>query len=212
MSNVVIIIQILFVTLGMIVLGMGLNYILGLRKEALREMRKKAKNLQERIKNAQLLGDYQLMAQTQQESLQFMKLMMKKQFIPLCLRCVIFISIFAVLGIIYSDYKSGLLPFPLLIFGSGWVAIYIIFSISISLIIYGVKRLYRKITGKGTKTQSYLKEIMGIISSPQQSNELPFQISSNTQNYANDYRDVNAGRTNEDVSPRKNSWKDRIEE
>ncbi len=212
MSNVVIIIQILFVTLGMIVLGMGLNYILGLRKEALREMRKKAKNLQERIKNAQLLGDYQLMAQTQQESLQFMKLMMKKQFIPLCLRCVIFISIFAVLGIIYSDYKSGLLPFPLLIFGSGWVAIYIIFSISISLIIYGVKRIYRKITGKGTKTQSYLKEIMGMISSPQQSNELPFQISSNTQNHMNDYRDVNVGRTNEDLSPRKNSWKDRIEE
>lgn len=212
MSNVVIIIQILFVTLGMIVLGMGLNYILGLRKEALREMRKKAKNLQERIKNAQLLGDYQLMAQTQQESLQFMKLMMKKQFIPLCLRCVIFISIFAVLGIIYSDYKSGLLPFPLLIFGNGWVAIYIIFSISISLIIYGVKRIYRKITGKGTKTQSYLKEIMGIISSPQQSNELPFQISSNTQNYTNDYRDVNVGRTNEDLLPRKDSWKDRIEE
>ena len=212
MSNVVIIIQILFVTLGMIVLGMGLNYILGLRKEALREMRKKARNLQERIKNAQLIGDYQLMAQTQQESLQFMKLMMKKQFIPLCLRCVIFISIFAVLGFIYSDYNSGLLPFPLLIFGSGWVAIYIIFSISISLIIYGVKRLYRKITGKGTKAQSYLKEIMGIISSPQQSNELPFQISSNTQNHMNDYRDVNVGRTNEDLLPRKDSWKDRIEE
>ncbi len=209
MSNVVIIIQILFVTLGMIVLGMGLNYILGLRKEALREMRKKAKNLQERIKNAQLLGDYQLMAQTQQESLQFMKLMMKKQFIPLCLRCVIFISIFGVLGIIYSEYRSGLLPFPLLIFGNGWIAIYIIFSISFSLIIYGVKRIYRKITGKGTKTQSYLKEIMGIISSPQQSNELPFQISSNTQN---DYRDVNVGRTNEDLLPRKDSWKDRIEE
>jgi len=212
MSNVVIIIQILFVTIGMIVLGMVLNYILGLRKEALREMRKKAKNLQERIKNAQLLGDYQLMAQTQQESLQFMKLMMKKQFIPLCLRCVIFISIFAVLGLIYSDYRSGLLPFPLLIFGNGRVAIYIIFSISISLIIYGVKRIYRKITGKGTKTQSYLKEIMGIISSPQQSNELPFQISSNTQNYTNDYRDANVGRTNEDLSPRKNSWKDRLEE
>lgn len=209
MSNVVIIIQILFVTISMIVLGMGLNYILGLRKEALREMRKKAKNLQERIRNAQLLGDYQLMAQTQQESLQFMKLMMKKQFIPLCLRCVIFISIFGVLGIIYSEYKSGLLPFPLLIFGNGWIAIYIIFSISFSLIIYGVKRIYRKITGKGTKTQSYLKEIMGIISSPQQSNELPFQISSNTQN---DYRDVNVGRTNEDLLPRKDSWKDRIEE
>ena len=212
MSNAVIIIQILFITIGMIVLGMVLNYMLGLRKEALREMRKKAMNLQERIKNAQLIGDYQLMAQTQKESIQFMKLMMKKQFIPLCVRCVIFISIFAVLGAIYSDYRSGLLPFPLLIFDSGWVAIYMIFSISISLLIYGVKRLYRKITGKGTKKQSYLKEIMGLISSPQQSDELSFQISSNTQNSMNDYRDINAGRTNEDLSSRKNSWKERIEE
>ena len=193
MSNAVIIIQILFITIGMIVLGMTLNYMLGLRKEALREMRKKATNLQERIKNAQLLGDYQLMAQTQKESIQFMKLMMKKQLIPLCVRCVIFISIFAVLGFIYSDIPN-LLPFPLLIFGSGWVAIYIIFSISISLLIYGVKRIYRKITGKGTKSQNYLKEIMGMISSPQQNNTPPFQISSNTQNYTNDYRDINVGR------------------
>ena len=212
MSNVVIIIQILFVTIGMIILGMILNYFLGLRKEAQREMRKKALNLQERMRNAQLLGDYQLMAQTQQESIQFMKQMMKKQFIPLCIRCVIFFSIFAVLGIIYSEYKRGLLPFPLLIFGNGWIAFYIIFSISISLIIYGVKRLYKKITGKGTKTQSYLKEIMGLISPTQQNTEPPFQISSNSQYQVNDYGDGNIKRRNEDLSPRKDSWKERIEE
>ncbi|MEE9377706.1 MAG: EMC3/TMCO1 family protein [Candidatus Lokiarchaeia archaeon] len=212
MSNVVIIIQILFVTIGMIILGMILNYFLGLRKEAQREMRKKALNLQERMRNAQLLGDYQLMAQTQQESIQFMKQMMKKQFIPICIRCVFFLGIFAVLGIIYSDYDSGILPFPLLIFGSGWVAIYIIFSISISLIIYGVKRLYKKITGKGTKSQSYLKELMGIISPTQQNTESPFQISSSPQYQMIDSGDVTVEQRNEDLSPRKDSWKERIEE
>ena len=212
MSNVAIIIQILFITIGMIVLGMILNYVLGLRKEAQKEMRKKALNLKERIKNAQLLGDYQLMVQTQKESIQFMKQMMKKQIIPLCIRCVIFIGIFAILGFIFSDYSSGLLPFPLLIFGSGWVAIYIIFSISISLIIFGVKRLYKKITGKGTKSQSYLKEIMGLISPTQQNTESPFQISSSPQYQGNDYGDVTVEQRNEDLSPRKDSWKERIEE
>ena len=212
MSNVVIYIQILFVTIGMLILGMILNYFLGLRKEALREMRKKALNLQERMKNAQLLGDYQLIAQTQQESIQFMKQMMKKQLFPMCIRCIIFLGIFGVLGIFYSNYTSGLLPFPLLIFGSGWIAIYIIFSISISLIIYGVKRLYKKITGKGTKTQSYLKELMGIISPIQQNTESPFQISSRPQYQMNDSGDVTIEQRNKDLSPRKDSWKERIEE
>jgi len=212
MSNVAIIIQILFITIVMVILGMILNHVLGLKKQALSDMRKKALNLQERMKNAQALGDYQLMVQTQQESIQFMKQMMKKQFIPMCIRCIIFLGIFGVLGLIYADYTSGLLPFPLLIFGSGWVAFYIIFSISISLIIYGLKRLYKKITGKENKTQSYLREIMGLISPSQQNNDLPFQISSNTDYQANNYGDVAINRRNEKLSLPKDSWKERLEE
>jgi len=189
----------------MIILGMILNYFLGLRKEALREMRKKAFNLQERMKNAQLLGDFQLMTELQQESVRFMKQLMKKQLVPLCLRCLIFIGIFAILGFIYADYGSGLLPFPLLFFGSGWVAIYIIFSISFSLLIYGVKKIYKKVTGKETKTQSSLREIMAMVSPTQQSTGPPFQISSNPEYQLNDYGD-DAAETSKD------SWKDRIEE
>ena len=134
MSNGIIIIQIMFIAIGMLILGMILNYVLGLRKENMSEMRKKALNLQERMRNAQLLNDYQLMAQTQQESVQFMKLMMKKQFVPICIRCIIFWGIFAVLGFIYSDYWGGLLPIPILIFGNGWVAIYFLFSIGFSFL------------------------------------------------------------------------------
>ncbi len=205
MSNVVIIIQIMFITIGMIILGMILNYFLGLRKEALREMRKKAFNLQERMKNAQFLGDFQLMTELQQESVRFMKQLMKKQLVPLCLRCLIFIGIFAILGFIYADYGSGLLPFPLLFFGDGWIAIYIIFSISFSLLIYGVKKIYKKVKGKETKTQSSLREIMAMVSPTQQSTGPPFQISSNPEYQLNDYGD-DAAETSKDT------WKDRIEE
>ncbi|MFW9818642.1 MAG: EMC3/TMCO1 family protein [Candidatus Thorarchaeota archaeon] len=190
MSEIIVVIQIVFITLGMIVLGMVLNRYLGLTKEVLQDMRKKAVNFRERLKNAQLMGDYQQLAQIQQESTQFMKLMMKKQMIPLCLRCIIFIGIFMLLGLIYADYQSGLLPFPILIFGSGWVAIYLIFSLYFSLFIWGVKRL----TGMGGKTQSEVREIMGIVS-PQQGVGLSSYVPSNASD-----------------EPRKNSWKDRLEE
>lgn len=206
MSNAIIIIQIMFITIGMIALGMFLNYILGLRKEVLREMRQKALNLQERMRNAQLSGDPQMMIQLQKESTQFMKLMMKKQLVPMCLRCLVFIGIFAILGIFYSPYE-GLLPFPLLFFGDGWIAIYIIFSISFSLLIYGVKKIYKKVIGKETKTQSSFREIMSIISPTYQSQEPRFQISSSPQYQLNDSEGKNG------ISPaRKDSWKERIEE
>ena len=39
MSNLAVILQILFITIGMIILGMILNYVLGLKKEILKDMR-----------------------------------------------------------------------------------------------------------------------------------------------------------------------------
>ncbi|MFX1502373.1 MAG: EMC3/TMCO1 family protein [Promethearchaeota archaeon] len=197
MSIIVVMIQIMFITLGMIVLGMALNYILGLRKDVLKEMRKNALNIRERMKNAQIMGDYQLMSQLQKESVQFMKIMMKKQMIPMCLRCLVFIGIFIVLGFIYSDYESGLLPFPLLFFGSGWLAIYLIFSLYFSLVIWGVKRL----TGMGRKTQSSVREIAGIVSPTQPGSGFPISKVS-TQDRLKKI----------DILPRKDAWKDRIEE
>jgi uncharacterized membrane protein (DUF106 family) len=189
-SELFVVIQIMFITLGMITLGVVLNHFLGLTKDTLQDLRNRATHFRERMKNAQLMGDYQQLVQIQQESTQFMKLMMKKQMIPLCLRCIVFIGIFMVLGLIYADYASGLLPFPLLIFGSGWVAIYLIFSVFFSFFIWLVRRL----TGMGGKTQTKVKEIMGMVS-PQQNVGLSSYVSSNAPD-----------------EPRKDSWKERLEE
>jgi uncharacterized membrane protein (DUF106 family) len=189
-SELFVVIQIMFITLGMITLGVVLNHFLGLTKDTLQDLRNRATHFRERMKNAQLMGDYQQLVQIQQESTQFMKLMMKKQMIPLCLRCIVFIGIFMVLGLIYADYASGLLPFPLLIFGSGWVAIYLIFSVFFSFFIWLVRRL----TGMGGKTQTKVREIMGMVS-PQQNVGLSSYVSSNAPD-----------------EPRKDSWKERLEE
>jgi len=191
----------MLITIGVIILGMIFNKVLGLSKEKITEFKERASNLQERMRNAQVIGDIQTMAKLQRETMQFTKQIMLKQFVPLCLRCFIFIGIFAALGFIYADYDSGLLPFPLLIFGNGWVAIYFTFSISFSLIIFGIKKLYKRITGKDVSTQSYLREIMQLVSPTQQTSGISFQVSDA----------VPSSKEEENSSERTNSWKERIQ-
>jgi hypothetical protein len=169
MANEEIIIQIMLITLGMVGLSEILNRFMGLNMDAAREMREKSKNLQERMKTARLTGNSQEMFELQQESMVLTKLMMRKQMIPSCVRCIIFMGIFGLVGGIYAPY-GNLLPFPILIFGSNWFAVYFLFSISFSLILYGLKRLYRKLTGKEDKRKKASKEILGMLA-PESGNQ-----------------------------------------
>ncbi|MFX1427216.1 MAG: hypothetical protein ACFFBE_12250 [Promethearchaeota archaeon] len=200
MSNAIIILQIMLITLGMIIFGMFLNKLLGLSREKMAEFKEQALNLQERIRNAQVIGDRQMMIQVQRETLQFTKKIMIKQIVPLCVRCFIFIGIFAILSFIYADYGKDLLPFPVLIFGDGWIALYFIFSICFSLIIFGIRKLYKRYTGKEIATQSHFREILELVSPTRQSSGISFQVSST----------VNSS-IEEDSSERSDSWKERIE-
>ena len=73
MSNVIIILIILFVTIGMVGFGLVLNQILGLKKGEMKKIRERALNLQERMRNAKVLGDLQLMMQIQRETVKEVK-------------------------------------------------------------------------------------------------------------------------------------------
>ncbi|MFX1259758.1 MAG: hypothetical protein ACFFC9_00935 [Promethearchaeota archaeon] len=157
-----IIISIMLMTIGMIALGLIFNKIMGINPEIAKEFRDKATNLQERMKTAQMMGDGRQMMELQKESMQLTKQMMKKQLLPSCIRCIIFLIIFAILGIVYAEYASGLLPFPILIFGDGWVALYFLFSIGFTLLIWATKKLYRKVTGKGGKGKT--RDILNMLS------------------------------------------------
>lgn len=126
----------------MVALGIILNKILGINSEAAKEIQEEARNLQERMRTAQSLGDYQMMRHLQHESMQLTRQMMTKQFLPQCLRLILFLVIFYVIGFIYADYNTGLLPFTILN-NSGWFSVYLIFSITLSLLYYLLKRLYK---------------------------------------------------------------------
>lgn len=198
MAHEEIIIQILLITIGMIGLSEILNRIFGLDMNSARELREKAKEVQDRMRMAQSTRDVEEMRLAQQESVNLYKQMMKKQMIPSCLRCIVFFGIFAVIGIFYADYAADLLPFPILFFGSGWFAVYFLFSIAFQLIIYGIKKLYRKYTGKeGARKAS--REITGMLQ--QQGAGGQFQL---TRPIPPKYLDEKS-----DVEPT-DSWKDKI--
>ena len=210
MANGEIIIQIMLITIGMVGLSELLNRIFGLNMGAARELREKSQNLQERMRTARLTGNPQEMIELQQESMELTKLMMKKQMIPSCVRCFIFIGIFALIGGIYAPYAEGLLPFPILFFGSGWFAIYFLFSITFSLIIYGFKRLYRKLTGKEVQRGRASGGIISGLSPQAGDQEQHLQL---TRSIANEsiqggvYEDI---QEKNDKEPEDDSWKDRI--
>lgn len=209
MANGEIIIQIMFITIAMVGLSELLNRIFGLNMDAAREIREKSKNLQERMRTARSIGDRQEMLELQQESMELSKQMLKKQMIPSCVRCAIFIGIFAVLGAVYVDHADGLLPFPIL-FGTGWFTVYFLFSITFSLIFYGFKRLYRKLTGKEVKRKGGLREILGGLSPQAGDQEQNLQLTRPIP-----YQSMQGG-VDEDLvekkeeQPKVDSWKDHI--
>lgn len=214
MVNVAIILQIMLITIGVIILGMFLNKILGLSKVKMTEFKETALNIQERMRNAQIIGDIRMLTQLQRETMQFTKQIMLKQFVPLCLRCVIFLGIFGILGFIYADYNSGVLDVNILFLGNGWIALYFIFSISFSLLIYGIKKLYRKITGKEVSAQSNLRNIMEIVSPSKRTSGISFQVSGATSPIPSRITTVNGNiaiNTEDESNAKSDSWKDRVE-
>ncbi|MFX1315898.1 MAG: EMC3/TMCO1 family protein [Promethearchaeota archaeon] len=202
MTNSLIVLIIMLITIGMTIFNLLLNKILGLKREEMKKIREKALNLRERMKNAQAIGDPQLLIQIQRETIQLTNQMMRKQLLPMCLKCFVFIGIFTALSFILADYDSGLLPFPLWFFGSGWFAVYFIFSISFSLIIFGGKILYKKVTHKETKTQSNLRELVGLLTTPKQEYGISHQYSDSIQSQI----------LQENSSENVDTWKDRIKD
>ncbi len=199
MANGEIIIQIMLITIAMIGVGEILNRIMGVKSDAVRELREKSINLRERMKMAQLTGNTQIMIELQRESMELTKIMMKKQMIPSCVRCIIFMGLFAVFGAVYAGYEGGLLPFPILIFGSGWFAVYLLFSITFSLILYGFKRLYRKLTGKEVKRNK--PSILGMAAAKSGDSESNFQLT----------RQINEPIQDRGyVDEQEDSWKNRV--
>lgn len=204
-EKTIVILQIMFITLGIVVFSRFFNKIFGLTGKEMKKYREKAKNLQERFNNARIVGDGQMLLQIQTDIKLLTKQMMKKSFLPMCIRCFIFIGIIAVLWIIYKPYGSGLLPFPLLFFGSGWFVIYFLFSLGFSLLFYTIKRVYKKITGKQEKSSNFLRELMSMILPSQNTSTGMLNIQNPLESQSS------SSELNNEEESKDSSWKERLD-
>lgn len=189
MANEIIVIQIMFIALGMVIFSTLLNRIFGVKFKDMKEIQDRVFNNQERMRNARALGDTHMMQELQMESVVLMKSMMKKQFIPMCVRCIIFMGIFAVIGFIYAPYDF-------------WFMTYFLFSLLFSFSAMGIRYAYKKMAHKEDKTKIMSREIMGMLN-PTQGDSGRFLQYSKPDQLNTDPEDNKSPEGND-------SWKDRL--
>jgi len=198
-----IIFELMFIALAMVLFSLLLNKILGVKTSKMREIRTKAKNLRERVRQAEILGDPVLTQQLQVETMALMKHMLKKQLIPMCVRCLIFIGIFIIISMLYSQYEY-------------WFWIYFLFSFSFSMIVFGIKYLYKRVTKKKDKRKGFAKEIMESIYPKQRSTlqspgfHLAGHPTTESQNLSNSQELTNGDEEKQEVEE-SDAWKNRIQ-
>ncbi len=134
--------QIMLITVVINVFSQWFTKKFSLSQVSQMSMQADIKDLQDRMKYAK--GDVQQMEQLNAEMMVVMKDMSKKQMIPMFIRSLVFFGLWGLLGLIYGDWKEGLLPFKLL-FGDGYAGLYITFSLVLSLGIALVKMAIKKL-------------------------------------------------------------------
>lgn len=193
-----IIFELMYISLGLVIFGLILNKLLGLKSSVMKEIRDDAKNLQERLKQAQVLGDPRIMQELQGETMQLMKQMLKKQFLPMGIRCVIFLGIFFVLSFYYGGYEY-------------WYWVYFLWSLGFSLSVFGLTKAYKKVTGKEDEKKSLAKEIAASLGPKQRSSFYISNVSSvKTQDSPIDDQASKSDEGNQE-SEESDAWKDRLQ-
>ncbi|MHA1525507.1 MAG: hypothetical protein ACTSQD_00620 [Promethearchaeota archaeon] len=191
-----IIFELMYISLGLSIFGLILNKILGLKSSVMKEIRVDAKNLQDRLKQAQVLGDPRIMQELQAETMQLMKQMLKKQFLPMGIRCIIFLGIFYLLSFYYGGYEY-------------WYWVYFLWSLGFSLSVFGLTKAYKKVTGKEEEKKSLAKEIAASLG--QRSSYFISNVSSiETQDSQIDDHTSKNDEENQE-SEESDSWKDRLQ-
>ena len=195
-----IIYELMFISFALVLFGLLLNKLLGVKPSKMKEIRDKAKNLRERIRQAEILGDQVLLQQLQVETMQLMKIMLKKQLVPMCIRCVIFLGIFIVLSMVYGQYEF-------------WFWIYFLFSFSFSMAAFGLRYLYKKVRKKEDKRKSFAKEIMELVYPKSQIQTAGFTLTGHTD------AEFQTSSTSEDITDQNSeeekpadSWKDKLQD
>jgi len=161
--------QILLFSLGISIFSQLLNKLMKIDPNTIKSTQSRLKQLYQELEMNRNSHEINISGgnsprsnqEINQELFELTKKMTKEQLLPTCLRCGIFWVIYAILGFLYGQYTEGVIPFPMLFFGSGWVGAYFLFSLIFGFGFYGLQRLYRKITHREQNVISTEKPGLG---------------------------------------------------
>ena len=195
-----IIYELMFISFALVLFGLLLNKLLGVKPSKMKEIRDKAKNLRERVRQAEILGDTVLLQQLQVETMSLMREMLKKQLVPMCIRCVIFLGIFIILSMVYGQYEF-------------WFWIYFLFSFSFSMVALGLRYGYKKLRKKEDKRKSFAKEIMELVYPKSQIQTAGFTLTGHTdaEFQTPSTSEDTADQSSEEQKPA-DAWKDKLQD
>ncbi|MHA1729700.1 MAG: hypothetical protein ACTSWY_13365 [Promethearchaeota archaeon] len=148
--------EMFLIVLAVVLFSQIFNHIFGLKMSQQLANQEKIRQLKQDLLAAS--DDPLEIQRLQEESVLIMKETMKKTLIPSCVRCIIFLGIFGIIGFFYAgiDFLGP---------GSGYFIIYFLYSIVLSLLIFAIKRLIKKVR-PGEADEEPFQDIAKALQSP----------------------------------------------
>lgn len=155
-----VIVQIVAWSLAMMIISHYMGKKFSFSPSQQMDMQNKMQDFQDRLQLAYSSPEQMQMIQAEMQD--FMKLMMKKQFIPSFIRMGIFFGFVALLGALYGKYDE-ILPFSVLIFGRGWFSLYLLISLSGTLLIAIYKQIHKKLHPNDPQYQEKFQDSLHLL-------------------------------------------------
>jgi len=144
--------NVFIVSLVMMIISILFSKKFGLPIQQQVEIQQKLRDLQEEMKLAQ--GDIYKMQEIQKQSIELMRIITKKQLLPMCIRTITFFGVYFVMSSFYIGVVFDKNPLP--IFGYGFFSLYFLYSIGLSLINLLINFLIKKIRKKPISDDSII--------------------------------------------------------
>jgi hypothetical protein len=134
--------QIVGISLGMVIFSQIFSKKFGTSAAQQLDVQQKVQEFQQRLMEAQ--HSPRAMQGIQMEMMTYMKTILKKQILPMCVQTIIFFAVYGLLALLYGQYTE-IFTFDVFIFGRGYFALYFLVSLGFSLTLGLIKAGIRKI-------------------------------------------------------------------
>ncbi|MHA1613064.1 MAG: hypothetical protein ACTSYU_13485 [Promethearchaeota archaeon] len=173
-------------------------------QESQMQIQMQVQDLQDQLKVAQEEHNPELTVQLNAEMMEVMKVMYKKQLVPMLIRSVVFFGLFGLMRLLYGGFDEYL-PFTFLL-GRTLFSLYLLVSLSASLVLFLIRYIMKKINPKDTpKEEVVIDKLRALQSNIIVNRSAEGDNAGNISSYTPTSEDYNGA-----TERREKGWKDRL--